>query len=476
MVKSLEELERKGKETPVAPRPPLPEDICTFCYTSGTTGDPKGAMLSHGAVACDAASILMLPGAEYTNQDAHLSFLPLPHVFERLTISLLLSVGARAGFFRGDINLLLDDIGALQPTAFVGVPRLYNRIYDKINAQVKESGGIKKWLFDTAYSTKQANMLENGELTHWLWDRLVFKKTKAAMGGKLRLACTGSAPIAPKTLEFMRIAFSASVCEGYGLTETSAAATVTDITDHTAGGHVGVPLPLCEVKLVDVPDMNYFNTDVVKINGTAVAAPRGEICIRGANLFNGYYKAEDKTKEALDDQGWLHTGDIGTWLPSGDLKIIDRKKNIFKLAQGEYVAPEKIEQVYCHSPFIAQMYVHGDSLQNELIAIVIPDVETITPYAKKNNIPGGMKEWVNNKQIRDMILADMAKEAKKAQLRGFEVVKSIHLDSEPFSVENGLLTPTMKLKRNETKQKYIKELTSMYKQINLQSAGEKSKL
>jgi long-chain acyl-CoA synthetase len=158
--------------------------------------------------------------------------------------------------------------------------------------------------------------------------------------------------------------------------------------------------------------MNYKHSDV--ING--VPHPRGEICIRGSNVFKGYYKMPDKTQEALDEQGFLHTGDVGMWLPSGDLKIIDRKKNIFKLAQGEYVAPEKIENVYQRAQYVAQIFVHGESLQNELVAIVIPDVETVGSWAKKNNIAGGLKEWCQNPVVKKLILADMAASAKEGQV------------------------------------------------------------
>ena len=171
--------------------------------------------------------------------------------------------------------------------------------------------------------------------------------------------------------------------------------------------------------------------------------------------------------------GWLHSGDIGMWLPNGNLKIIDRKKNILKLSQGEYVAPEKIENVYGRSKYVAQIFVHGDSLQSELVGVVVPDVEVLTGWAKKNNIPGGIKEWCKSKVVYDLIAADMKETAKK-ELKGFEEVKMMHLEPEPFSAENNLLTPTMKLKRQESKVKYEKEIEAMYKVLNAQP--QKSKL
>ena len=429
-------------------------------------------MLTHGNMMCDVHAVLARPGFEVTTGEVHISFLPLAHIYERVNFLLVIMSGSSAGFFRGDILLLLDDVTALQPTTFAGVPRLYNRIYDKVKGGVNEAGGVKKWLFETALSAKTANLQESGALTHWFWDPVVFGKVKAALGGRVKRMSTGSAPISAGVLEFMRAAFGAEVSEGYGLTETTAASTITLQADINAGGKVGAPIKCNEIKLVDVPEMNYLATDLV--NG--VPQPRGEVCIRGSNVFAGYYKMADKTAEALDADGFLHTGDIGMWLPSGDLKIIDRKKNIFKLAQGEYVAPEKIENVYQRAQYVAQIFVHGDSLQNELVAVVVPDVETVGAWAKKNGVAGGMKEWCANPAVVKLILADMAAEAKKADLRGFECVKTVHLEHELFSVENNMLTPTMKLKRAEGKAKYAKEIAAMYVVINAEAAKQKSKL
>ena len=469
-IKSLEELERKGKESPVPFRKPRPSDMCTFCYTSGTTGDPKGAMISHGSFALEVVASTQVDGTDLRPDDVHISFLPLAHIMERFIIGMVVNAGARADFYRGDVNLLLEDMQECKPTIFVGVPRLYNRIYDKINGQVAAAGGVSKWLFETGYNAKRSNIYESNEITHWFWDRLVFAKPRNAFGGRMRLAITGSAPISAKVVEFFRITTSAAMLEGYGMTETCAAATCSVFADHMQAGNVGIPLPNWEIKLQDVPDMGYLSTD--KTNG--VPTPRGEICMRGGSCFSGYFKLDEKTREAIDSEGWLHSGDIGIFLPSGELKIIDRKKNLFKLAQGEYVAPEKIEQIYQHAPSIAQIFVHGDSLQNELVAVVIPDIETVGPWAKANNIPGStLAEWIKDKRLHAFISDEMEKEGKKAKLRGFESVKSFFLDSELFSVENNLLTPTMKLRRTDVQSKYQERFNAMYKSIEDRDALKK---
>eukprot|EP00435_Cladocopium_sp_Y103_P055686 s860_g18.t1 len=239
-------------------------------------------------------------------------------------------------------------------------------------------------LFDRAYAAKKAALV-HGKNTHPVWDRLVFSKIAEKVGlDKVRVMITGSAPIADHVLDFLRIVFACPVFEGYGLSETTGAGTVTADGD-LAPGTVGAVLSCNELRLKDVPDMGYLRTDQVHKAGEREIPchGRGEICFKGTNVFKGYYKMPDKTAEAIDEDGWFHSGDIGMWLPDGRLKIIDRKKNIFKLAQGEYVAPEKIEGLNVQSHFVAQSFVYGDSLKTQLVAIVVPDADTAASWAKQ---------------------------------------------------------------------------------------------
>ncbi|XP_058875372.1 long-chain-fatty-acid--CoA ligase 1-like [Acipenser ruthenus] len=266
---------------------------------------------------------------------------------------------------------------------------------------------------------------------------------------------TGAAPVSPTVLSFLRAALGCQFYEGYGQTECTAGCSMTLPGDWTAG-HVGPPLPCCTVKLVDVTEMNYF-----------ASKGEGEVCVKGANVFKGYLRDPEKTTEALDEDGWLHTGDIGKWLPNGTLKIIDRKKHIFKLAQGEYIAPEKIENIYIRSDPVAQVFVHGDSLQACLVAITVPDPEVLPSWAKKRGHEGSFKELCNNKEVKNAILEDMVKLGKEAGLKSFEQIKDIALHPEMFSIQNGLLTPTLKAKRGDLRNYFREQIDGLYSNIKM---------
>ena len=312
---------------------------------------PKGALLTHGGlIAVARGADVMALGI--SKDDVHISYLPLAHVYERCVVTQIILKGGAIGFFRGDVQGLLEDIQALKPTLFPSVPRLLNRIHDKIQAQVGASA-LKSALFKKAYTSKMEYMKRHTVLEHPIWDRVLFKKVQALLGGRVRLIMSASAPISGDVLAFLRVVFGCHVLEAYGQTESNGALSVTWPFDFERG-HVGPPLSCCQVRLESVPEMQYLVGDS--------PYPRGEICVRGPIVFKGYLKDQKKTDETLVD-GWLHTGDIGYIDKKGRIYVIDRKKNIFKLSQGEYIAPEKLENCFVKSGFVGQMYVHGESLR-----------------------------------------------------------------------------------------------------------------
>ncbi|XP_027693196.1 long-chain-fatty-acid--CoA ligase 1 isoform X1 [Vombatus ursinus] len=454
-IMSMKALEDLGRTNRRKPKPPSPGDLAVICFTSGTTGNPKGALLTHQNIVSDCSAFVKVTQGVVTPSpdDILISFLPLAHMFERVVECVILCHGAKIGFFQGDIRLLMDDLKTLQPTIFPVVPRLLNRMFDRIFGQANTM--MKRWILDFAFKRKEAELRSGIIRNNSLWDKIIFHKIQASLGGKVKLVITGAAPISATVLTFLRAALGCQFYEGYGQTECTAGCSLTVPGDWTAG-HVGAPMPCNLIKLVDVEEMNYL-----------AAKGEGEICVKGPNVFKGYLKDPAKTAEALDKDGWLHTGDIGKWLPNGTLKIIDRKKHIFKLAQGEYIAPEKIENIYQRSEPVAQVFVHGESLQAFLIAIVVPDVEILAPWAKKKGFSGSHADLCKNKDVKKAILEDMVRLGKEAGLKPFEQVKGIALHLELFSVENGLLTPTLKTRRSDLRKYFRSQIDELYSTIKI---------
>jgi len=459
-IMDLFEIEALGKKNMIDIITPTPDQIATICYTSGTTNTPKGAILTHGNLAFSTHSAIH--GANFSDNGRLLSYLPLAHIYERIVELIVLTLGGQIGYFTGDPLRLLEDAQILKPTYFPSVPRVLNRVYQAAML-AGDIPGLRGNLFRKAVAVKLERLRTTGDNTHAFWDKLVFRKVRAVLGGALESVTSGSAPISPEALDFLKIAFACDVIEGYGMTENCATCTRSWNNDPTATGTVGPPQPGVDIKLVDVPAMGYHADN--KPN------PRGEICIRGEVCFKGYYKDPKNTTETIDKDGWLRTGDIGEFDEYGRLKIIDRVKNIMKLAQGEYVAVEKIENMYAASSLIQQLYVHGDSLQDYLIGVLVPDppvfaklVGAVTSKQVAAEDVMALTNATKDPRVIEAALTEINKEARRAGLKGFETVKRLLLTMEPFTVENGLLTPTFKVRRRDAYQKYKDELDSLYAQ------------
>jgi len=456
-VKELSELEKYGEEHLIPPLPVSPDTIASLCYTSGTTSQPKGAVLTHGNLASSAYSNMF--GLDYPPNSIVISYLPLAHIYERVIELASVAIGGCIGFFTGDPLRLLEDAQMLKPHFFPSVPRVLNRVYQSAMA-AGDVPGLKGAIFRAAVRAKLDQYHATGASTHPFWDALVFRKIRAVLGGNLHLVSSGSAPISSEVMDFLKIALCCEAAEGYGMTENCGVCTRTSKADPTSGGTIGPPQPVNEIKLVDVPEMNYTAED--KPN------PRGEICVRGPNCFIGYYKDEKNTRETLKD-GWIHTGDVAEIDTQGRFKIIDRVKNIMKLSQGEYVALEKIENMYAACPLVQQIFVHGDSLQSYLVAVVVPDPLTLAPLVSTilderimpDDTPS-LEKAIKDPRVVAQVLTVLNREAKKNRLTGFETVKRIHLSLQLFSIEENTLTPTLKLRRRDAFAKYSPELQALY--------------
>lgn len=441
---NMKDVEAMGESAPRPYHAPRPEDATTINYTSGTTGPPKGVILSHAnAVAAASSSLcLMAPGVN----DVMCSYLPLAHIYERVTEASALWAGSAIGYFHGNVTELVDDLKLLKPTSFISVPRLYNRFGGAIKAATVEQTGFKGAL-SRHVSNAKMNALKNPDPAkatnkHAFYDRIWSRKVASAFGlERTRVMVSGSAPIDPSLQQLLRIVFSNDFIQGYGLTETYAVS-LAQLDGDMSAGNCGAVAPSTELCLMDVPDMEYLSTDLPH--------PRGELLVRGNNRFKEYYKNPEETSKVLTEDGWFRTGDIASVDELGRFKIIDRRKNVLKLAQGEYISPERIENVYLgNTSWLAQAYVHGDSDRSFLVAIfgITPDL--FAAYAGK--ILGkeigatdfqALHAAAQEPKVRAATIKELDKIGRKNKFNSYERVRNVRLLVEPFTIENELLTPT----------------------------------
>jgi len=459
-VMNLAEMEAIGKANLKPVTYPSSDAVANICYTSGTTGNPKGVVMSHGMVAN--AVNAQLFGHNYGDGVLPLSlaFLPLAHCYGRMSELVTMASGGSIGYWSGDPLLLLEDLQILKPNVFPAVPRVLNRIVQAGMAATKLPG-VKGALFRRALAAKMERLRATGDFTHPLWDRLVFNKIKKVIGGNVVLISSGSAPMSADAIDFLKVACCCQVLEGYGSTENMGTATKGWWSDKKAAGTVGPPQCNTEIKLVDVVAMGYTSEDK--------PYPRGEICTRSDGCFKYYYKDEKSTREAIDEEGWQHTGDVGQIDENGRLVIIDRVKNIMKLSQGEYVALERVEALYSACPIILQLYAHGDSLQSYLLGVVIPDPAQLAEITSKiwgkpvsSTDQAALNQAIKDPAVYQTILDMMNTHARKAGLNGFETIKRIHLSNELLTIDGGYITPTLKLKRKAVYERFKKELDALY--------------
>ena len=465
----MEELENWGNQPGIYEAPGPAEDekdidkqrIMTISYTSGTTGNPKGVILSNWNMT--SAVVINIYGTPKTLKDGfrHYSYLPLAHIYERMLQFFVVQCRGTVCFSTGDVLKILEDAQIMKPHTMPGVPRIWNRVYAAIKLQM-EAPGLKGALLRRAVATKLDNWRKYGTVTHPVYDRLVFSKIKALVGGECQYMITGSAPLAPDVHEILKIAFCNDFIQGYGMTETCASVSRTVPWDITSPGTCGFLLGINEAKLLDVPEMNYTHLD--KPN------PRGELLLKGTNIFTGYLHDPENTKKSFTEDGWFRTGDVAEIDECGRVKIIDRVKNVIKLSQGEYVPLEKVEGVYLLDPMFASVFVHGDSFRNSLVAVTV--VDPVPGSAFVNNILGtriqptdiaALDEALSHADVNRAILDGLMKQARKHKLNGFEIVRGVHATAKPF--EAHLLTPTQKVKRNVAADHYKHHIDRLYDEI-----------
>lgn len=446
VVKKGSEVNREDRKFYV----PKGDDVFMLSYTSGTTGNPKGVKLTHKMLLGAANGVQHR--SRIDENDSYLSYLPAAHVFEQVTFSISLVYGMKVGFYSGNVMNVTKDLAVLKPTIFLSVPRLLNSVYGKINDKLSKAKGIKKKIIDRGLASKERKLKEGKPLGNRFFDALVFDKIKELFGGRVRIVLSGSAPISNEVLSFLKICFDCDILQGYGLTESSGGTVMTALGDPSLGS-IGGPVQNVKIKLRDVPEMGYSHTNEV---------PSGELCIWSPSVLPGYFKNPEKTQEAKID-GWLLSGDIVTVSPNGAITIVDRLKNIFKLSQGEYIAPEKLENVYIQSEYIQQIWIHGDSMKDWAVAFVVVDTDKAKEYAEANKQPFKIDELLSDKAFVSTVQASMKGLAKENNFANIEMPRKIKLIKDPFTLQQGLLTPTMKFKRNVFTEVFKDDIELLYR-------------
>ena len=435
-----------------------PETIMTICYTSGTTGDPKGVMLSQKNMISVLETVIRDSSVPLDENGTHISFLPLAHIFERMVISGFMGVAAKVGFISGSVRTtLMEDMSILGPTLLFTVPRVLQTVRKKIFDGFDALGGWKRRLAYTAYYTKLENYKKYGIITHLIYDKLVFAKIRAMFGNKLKTVLCASAPMPKELADDFKVFLSIPIIEGLGMTELSGSAFCTnyhDLNNFTAGGVTS------GVKMIikSVPDLGYTIDDMID----GINCPAGEICLKGPLIFNGYYKNDLENSKAFDEDGYFHTGDVGRIFPyyGNGLKIVDRVKEIFKLSQGEYIIPAKLESVYVKSNFIQQIMIYGNSTMNNILAIICPDKQHC---ARELDITE--EELIKdeeNPKLKKIILNDLDRLAIDANFNGLEKVKFILLTFEGFTIQNECMTPTMKIVRKKVEIRFKNRIEKLF--------------
>jgi long-chain acyl-CoA synthetase len=419
-----------------------PDELATILYTSGTTGFPKGVMLSHQNIMENVQNVEEIVSAVANASDRCLSFLPLNHIFERMVSYIYMYIGVSI-YYAESIDTVGDNLKEVKPTLFTTVPRLLEKVYEKIMAKGRELTGVKKNLFFWAVGVankfeldKNQGFVYNIQLA--IANKLIFSKWRDALGGNVKAIVTGAAACQVRLLRIFTAA-KIVVMEGYGLTETSPVISVNRYdSSGRRFGTVGQGIKNVEVKL----------------------AEDGEICCRGSNVMMGYYKRPDLTAECIDNENWFHTGDIGTWVEGNFLKITDRKKEIFKTSGGKYVAPQPIENKMKESPFIEQMMVVGPE-RKFTAALIVPAFANLKTWCEKNGVPHQSNdEMISSPRVQEHYKSIVEK--FNVQFNHIEQVKKFELLNAEWTIDGGELTPTLKLKRKVITEKYSDAIERIY--------------
>ncbi|KAK2947828.1 putative Long chain acyl-CoA synthetase 7, peroxisomal [Blattamonas nauphoetae] len=461
--------------------PPTPTTVFAMIYTSGSTGKPKAAILDHRSMVVTLGSA-KVRGYDFTTKDVHLSYLPLAHVFEKLCLQGSLHGGSSIAFSSDGVPSLMDDIKTLRPTFLVGVPRVFNKIYKSAKDKVENLAAPIRALVQSAMKTRRAHIDKTGRFEHWFLDKTILSSFRNTLGGRLRFTVLGGAPMSTKVKEFIEDAFGVVVLEGYGLTETASCTHVVrsyrPIPEPFAirADNAGRVIPSLMAKVVKV------DSEVAETREENSKYFLGELCVKGTSVFTGYYNRPEETKAVFDADGWFHTGDLVYVDDNENVHIIDRVKSMIKLSNGEWISPEFLEGLFTLSPFVQQVYVHAGPHMSTPAVVILPESQPLEDELKKQALSAKKEEGgpiqpkavnagedghisptqdfpytasAGEEEVKKVILKDLRRIVAEQNLAGYNNPSQVILAREPFSIENGLLTPTLKFRRVEFVKQYF---------------------
>ncbi|KAJ1882960.1 medium-chain fatty acid-CoA ligase faa2 [Coemansia sp. RSA 1722] len=457
----MDEVIRIGRINPTQPSPPSPTDYCILTYSSGSTGAQKGILFAHGPLTFAACSMML---SMQIQEPTYYSYLSLCHITDRISLYTLLLCRLRVGFYSGDRSLVFEDLQMLKPTILVGIPRVFNHFYESASAATIKSKSIVGILSRIGYKSKLRRINAGEGFEHALWDKLLFKRLKNKFGGNVQIVVIGGASLIPEVQKFCQVALSCNVVQGYGLTENAGCISIQSPDDFSTG-NVGIPNAGIDVRLRSIREMGYI------ANNTPI--PRGELMVRGENVFSGYYNLPDRTGEIMDGD-WMATGDIAQINSDGTITIIDRMNSLIKTSV-TWVGSQHLEQTYSSNRLVNNIFVYGRDNESKIVAVVVPEPKEFVPWAQ--NIAcsetADLVELCKDTKVIEEMTKELNIYGKKLGIMHAESVRMIHLEPQTFDkVKSEFYTFTYKIRRIYIAEYYKPIFDDMYALLKSRSGNQ----
>ncbi|KAJ1844736.1 medium-chain fatty acid-CoA ligase faa2 [Coemansia sp. RSA 2703] len=451
----IDQVIEMGRANPTEPKLPMPSSYCSLSFSSGSTGQQKGILITHDAftVASRGAHLSLK-----LRDTCHLSFMPIAHIYDRYVMYTFMHDVVHIGFSTGIDSQLLSDMQALRPNVLMTTPRLLKSVYDKVAGVTVENKGLTGILSRFAYKSKLKRISSGRGFKHALWDKLFFNKIAQLFGGNVNLVVSGAIALESELHNFFRAALSCNLIQGYGQTETIANGLIQKIDDLSTG-IIGIPSPGVDIRLRSIPEMGY--------DAEHSTQPRGELMIRSKGIFSGYFRAPEKTAETMDGE-WLATGDVMQLNPDATLTIITRIKNVIRNSSNINIELEPLEMFYSTHRLVESILIHVSNLAYDMVAVVVPKEETFVPWAQKiiGDSAVGFDELCKDQRVADAMATELRTHGANSKTSLPVVISHVHLESRDFGeIDPDFLTLSRKVRRFKILQHYDSVINGLFKKM-----------